>query len=430
MEVNIAEQGKWERVVEVSVPNEELVPKFDETYAKYKKSMQLEGFRKGKVPVHLIKKLFGAKIEKEVAENSIIEFLEEACKKNNVKLFDVSKIEKWDYSRDAGLTFNALVKIEPEITLEKYKELKIEREIYQISDEDVNAALDHLREQHATMMTIDGETQRGHYIVADIQQVDLSGVPIVGHKYENRYFQLGGEQADEEFVTQLLGIKAGETRRIKLHKQNPDGGEAKEDFYSVTVKEVKEKMLPELDDEFAKDVGNFKDLDELTQGIRSTLDGQSQEDTRQKLDNRVVDEIIKNNPIELPDFMIENFLNAFVESVKKENEKPVDDKEVRERYRADAIWGLKWRMIKDKIAELENIEVSESDINDYIETLAKMSGKNAPVVRSNYRNAKKRDQLRYQIQEKKVIELLLQHAQISETTTTYQDRKKANDLIV
>ncbi|HEX9972606.1 MAG TPA: hypothetical protein VGD14_11100, partial [bacterium] len=164
--------------------------------------------------------------------------------------------------------------------------------------------------------------------------------------------------------------------------------------------------------------------------IRSALESQSEEDTRQNLDNRVVDEVIKSNPIELPDFMIDNFLNAFVQNVKKENPKEVEEKEVRDRYRADAIWGLKWRMIKDKISELEKIEVSETEINDYIETLAKRSGKNALVVRNNYRNAKKRDQLRYQIQEKKVIDLLLQNAQISENTTTYQDRKKAQELVV
>lgn len=430
MEVNIAEQGKWERIIEVTVPNEGLVPKFNETYEKYKKTLQLEGFRKGKVPVHLIKKLFGSKIEKEVAENSIADFLEEACKTNHVKLYDVSKIEKWDYSREAGLTFKAIVKIEPEVSVDKYKDLKIEREIYQVTDEDLNQAIDHLREQHATMTTIDGEAQRGHYIVADIQQVDSSGVPLVGQKYENRYFQLGGEQADEEFITQLLGIKASDSRRIKLHTPKSDSAEAKEEHFAVTVKEVKEKKLPELDDEFAKDVGNFKDLDDLNHGIRHALESQAEDDTRQKLDNRVVDEVIKSNPIELPDFMIENFLSAFVENIKKENPKEVDEKEVRERYRADAIWGLKWRMIKDKISEAENIEVSDSEINEYIETLASRSGKNAPVVRSNYRNAKKRDQLRYQIQEKKVIELLLQHAQITESTTTYQDRKKANDLVV
>lgn len=429
MEVTITEQGKWERIVEITVRNDELVPKFDEAYASYKKSMQLEGFRKGKVPVDLIKKLFGSKIEKEVAEKSIPDFLEEAVKQHHVKLYDVSKIENFSYSRDAGLTFKAIIKVEPEVTVDKYKDLKIEREVYQISDEDVNDYLDHLREQHATMTTIDGEAQRGNYIVADIQQVDATGVPLVGHKYENRYFQLGGANADEEFITQLLGARSGESRRIRLHSPNPDGGEKKEEHFLVTIKEVKEKNLPEIDDEFAKDLGNFNNIDELSNGIRMALESQAADDSRQKLDNRVVDEVIKNNPIDLPDFMIDNYLNAFVESMKKENSKEINEKELRDHYRADAIWNLKWRMIKDKILELEKIEVQETEINDYIETLAKQSGKNAPVVRSNYRNTKKRDQLRFQIQEKKVIDFLLEHAQISESTTTFKDRKKAQQLI-
>lgn len=430
MEVTIAEQGQWERSIDVTVPYGEMVPKFDEAYAKYKQTIQLEGFRKGKVPVDLIKKLFGSKIEKEVAEEAIPNILEDVIKKYDVNIYDVSKIDGLHFDRENGLKFHALVKVKPEVKLEKYKELVVEKEIYRITDDDMQDALENLREQQATMVNIDGAAQAGHYLVADLQRTDATGVPLIGQKYENRYFRLSSEEAENEFISQLLGVKAGETRQIVLHPPQSGSETPAPEYYSVLVKEVKEKKLPAVDDELAKDVGNFENLEALQQAIRQSLELEAERAARENLNNRLIDEVIKNNPIDLPDFMVERFLKDIIESMKKENRSNLDEEEIRERYRADAIYGLKWRMVRDKIAELEHIEVSDAEVDDYIEKLAQQAGKNAPLVRSNYRNEKKRDQVRDQLEERKVIELLLAHAVITDKVVTYQDRKKAAQLAI
>ena len=432
MEVNISEQGKWERIVEVAVPYEEMIPKFDESYLKYKKTIQLEGFRKGKVPVDLIKKVFGVKIEKEVAENSVSDYLEEAVKEKNVKLYDISKLESVNYDRTNGLQFKAIIKTQPEVAVEKYKDLEVEREIYQVTDDDIREVVENLREQHATMTNIEGEAQRDHYIVADIQKTDSTGLPLVGQKYENRYFQLGGEEADEEFVEQLLGIKPGDTRQITLPVPNPDpiSEDEQNEYYSINVKEVKKKNLPVLDDELAKDIGGYENLEQLKETIRKDLEIQAEENTKQNLSNRIMDEVIKSNPIELPDYMIEHFLDTVIENMKKENREKVDEQELRERYRTDAIWNLKWILIKEKILELENITVDEKEVFDYIEALARKAGKNATLVRGKYRDSKNREQVMHKLQERKVVDLLVDHAKISDKIVTYQDRQKAQELVV
>lgn len=432
MEVNISEQGQWERIVEVSVPYEKLIPKFDEAYLKYKKTIQLEGFRKGKVPVDLIKKVFGLKIEKEAAENAVADYLEEAVKEKNVKIYDISQIDSLNYDRKTGLQFKAVVKIQPEVVVKKYQELEVEKEIYQITEDDIKEAIDNLREQHATMTNMDGEAQPGNFIVADIQKVDLTGVPIIGEKYENRYFHLDGNEADENFVKQLLGVKPGETRRITVPIQNPDPDRQDQqyEYFSFAVKEVKEKNLPEIDDELAKDAGNYDNLEQLKSAISENLKRQVEENAKQNLSERIMDEAVKSNPIELPDYMIENFLNAFVENMKKENREKLDAQELHDKYRTDAIWNLKWILIKDKISEIENIKVNDSEINQYIEDLAKIAGKNAALVRSNYRDAKKREQVMHKIEEKKVIDLLINHAKITDKIVTHYDLEKAEELIV
>ena len=432
MEVNISDHSKWERIVDVTVPYEEMTHRFDKSYLKYKKTIQLEGFRKGKVPVDLIKKVFGLKIEQEVAENSVSEYLEQAAKEKDVKLYDISKIESFNYDRKNGLQFQAVIRIQPEIVVEKYDALEVEKEIYQVTDDDVQEVIQNLRERQATMTNIDGEAKRDHYIVVDVQKVDSTGVPLVGERYENRYFQLGGDDANEDFVEQMLGVKAGETRRITLPvplAEESDKGD-KNEYYSIYVKEVKEKNLPDLDDELAKDIGDYNNLAELKESIQKDLEVQAEENTRQNLSNRIMDEVIKSNPIELPDYMIDNFLSAFIENVAKDNREKFDEQELRERYRSDAIWNMKWIMIKEKIMELENISVEDKEVIDYIEDLAKKAGKNATLIRSKYRDSKNREQIIHKIEERKVIDLLLDGAKISDKIVTYKDRQKAKEIII
>ncbi len=432
MEINITEQGQWEKIIEVSVPYEKLVPKFDEAYSKYKKTIQLEGFRKGKVPVDLIKKVFGLKIEKETAENAIADFLEEAVNEKKLKLYDISQIESFKYDRRTGLQFKAIIKIQPEVRVEKYKDLEIEKEIYQITDDDIQDAIENLREQHATMTNIDGAAQSGNYIVADIQKTDSTGVPLIGQKYENRYFHLDSSETDPIFVEQLLGVKPGEIRRITLPKseQDPNQKETQQEYYDITIKEVKEKNLPAIDDELAKDIGKYETLEQLKSAIHENLERRAEMSTKQNLSNRIMDEVIKNNPIELPEYMIDNFLNAFIENMKNERNEKIDKQELRENYRADAIWNLKWLLINDKISELENIKVEDAEINDYIEDLAKIAGKDAVLVRSRYRDAKKREQVMHKIQERKIVDFLVSHAKVTDKIITYRDRQKAQELIV
>ncbi len=432
MEINITEQGQWEKIIEVSVPYEKLVPKFDEAYSKYKKTIQLEGFRKGKVPVDLIKKVFGLKIEKETAENAIADFLEEAVNEKKLKLYDISQIESFKYDRRTGLQFKAIIKIQPEVRVEKYKDLEIEKEIYQITDDDIQDAIENLREQHATMTNIDGAAQSGNYIVADIQKTDSTGVPLIGQKYENRYFHLDSSETDPIFVEQLLGVKPGEIRRITLPKseQDPNQKETQQEYYDITIKEVKEKNLPAIDDELAKDIGKYETLEQLKSAIHENLERRAEMSTKQNLSNRIMDEVIKNNPIELPEYMIDNFLNAFIENMKNERNEKIDKQELRENYRADAIWNLKWLLINDKISELENIKVEDAEINDYIEDLAKIAGKDAVLVRSRYRDAKKREQVMHKIQEQKIVDFLVSHAKVTDKIITYRDRQKAQELIV
>ena len=427
MEVNITDYAEYEKQIEVEVPYENLKPKFEDSYNKYKKTIQLEGFRKGKVPLGLIKKVFGAKIEQEVAENSVSDYLQDIIKEHKIKFHNLEKVESLEFNRDEGLKFKAIVKVEPEITLKKYKGLAVEKEIYEVTSDDINLSLENLREQHATMNNIDDEAKEGHYIVADLQKTDGAGHPLIGEKFENRYFQIGDENVDENITNQLMGAKAGDKRQITI--PTPESEETNEEFYSVDVKEVKEKIVPELDDDFAKDVGDYENLDQLKEMIRDNIEKQSQVGDKQKFHNELIDQVIKSNPIDLPDFMIEDFLNAFVKNMKNEQQENVDEKELQERYRADAVWNLKWILIRDKISEIEEIKIEDTDVENHIENLVKSAGAEAIKVRKFYRDKKNRERITRELFDQKIVDFITENSKIKEKTVTYEKLKKAQELI-
>jgi len=419
----------WKKRLEINVPYEDLVAKIKAAYNKYKKAIQLEGFRKGKVPLDLIKKVYGTKIEREAAEESMSEYLEQAIDDHQIKFHDLLKVDSVDFNKKDGLSFKATIHVEPDIELTHYKKLQTEKEVYQVTDEDVTKAIENLREQHATMSDVEGEAQPGHYLVADLQETDATGHPLIGNKYENRYFQLQSGNIDDNNITnQLLGIKTGESRQVSITETQNDKSSIK--YYTVTVKEIKQKSLPDIDDEFAKDVGDFENLQTLKDQIFQKLNDNAQMNYEQKLNNNLISEVIKNNPFELPDFLIESYLNAFIKNLKSHNQQQnVDELEIRQKYRADAIWNLKWRLIRNKIAELENISVDEKDVDEFIEHLAANAGEDSAKIRRDYRDQQQRDRLRLELLEQKVIDFLKEHSKIKEIKVTYQDMQKQSEMV-
>ncbi len=429
MEVKIIDLAGYEKNIEVKVPHQDLLTKIEELFKKYQKTMQLEGFRKGKVPLALIKKAFGTKIEREAAENAVPDILQEAIDNNKIKFHDLLKLEDFDFNRQDGLSFTAHIRVEPEIELTKYKKLEFEREIYQITEDDINQGLENLREQNATMVAIEGEAQAGHFVIADMQKTDKSGVPLIGQKFENRYFQLGGPGIDERVTAQLLGIKPGETRQITF-KSKPDGSSQEVDeYFAISVKEIKEKNLPELNDEFAKDVGNYENLKALKDSLREHLERQFELNNKQKFDQAVMDQAVKSNPFDLPDFVVEDYLANLIANLKNSGQTNINEAEFREKYKADAVWNLKWMAIKEKIAELENIKVEEAAVNEYIEQLANNSKENAAKIRREYHDKKRRNQLFRELLETQVIAFLVEHGKVSEKKITFKDLQNKKEII-
>lgn len=422
MESKVTNKGNHEKVVEVEVPESELTPYFDSAFQKYRKNLKIEGFRKGKVPMALIKKMYGDAIKSEAIDDVVQDVFREVREKEDLKPVAPAKLEDVQYDPEKGLHFKAVVEVVPEFELKKYHKLSVEHEVYQVDDADVEEALEDVREQMAVMEPVEGEAIAEHFVLADLQQVDPSGVPIIGRKYEDRLIHLSEE--DNEVTDQLVGVKAGESRRLELRRNGESGQEPETEIFEVKVKEVKSKHVPELDDELAKDAGDFENLDELKEDIRKRLIKRSRDSAREQLRHRLIDAVLKENSFELPKSMVDGYLDVLVENAKRQHQGQVEEETLRQQYRPSAIWNLKWELVKDKIKDLENIEVTDEDIENYMKEIAEEQGMELDEVKKNLKSVSE-NRLREDILDRKIVAFLESHAKIKEKKVTRKDLEKA-----
>jgi len=434
LESKITQKGKFEKVVEVDVPEAELAPHFDSIYKKYQKNVKLQGFRKGKVPLSLIKKLYGDAMKGEAIEEVVQSVLREVRDQENLRLVAPAKLEDINYDPEKGLHFKAVCEVAPDIELKNYRGLSVEREVYEVDDQDVSDALNDVREQMAVMQPVETAAEDGHFVLADLQQVDATGVPIIGKKFKDRYFQIVTNNSNnKDFTEQLIGAKPGDKRRIELDSNdnsNSPNKENKKDYFEVRIKEIKSKQVPELDDGLAKDTGKFESLDELKTDLRSKLTKQAQVNARSRLRRRIIDEVLKKNSFDLPESMINNYLDIFVENAKKESKEPFDEEELRNHYRPTAVWNLKWELVKDKLREAENLSVSDEDKDVFISRLAEERDIEEKQVRKSLKDKRAQRQFEEDVIEDKVLNYLEVNAKIKDKKITRKDIERAQILAV
>ncbi len=435
MESKVTKKGNFEKVVEVDVPEAELAPHFDSVYKKYQKNVKLQGFRKGKVPLGLIKKLYGEAMKGEAIEEVVQSVLREVRDREDLRLVAPAKLEDIKYDPEKGLHFKAVCEVVPDIELKTYRGLSVEREVYEIDDQDVSDALNDVREKMAVMQPVESEAEEGHFVLADLQQVDATGVPIIGKKFKDRLFPITTNNSNnKELSEQLIGVKAGDKRRIELgsvgnsHSDSLDKNQ--KDYFEVNVKEIKSKQLPELDDELAKDTGKFESLDELKADLRAKLTKQAQINARSHLRRRIIDEFLKKNSFDLPESMINNYLDVFVENAKKESKEEFNEEELRNRYRPTAIWNLKWELLKDKLQGAENLTVTDEDKDSFINQLAEEREIEEKLVRKSLKDKRALRRFEEDVMEDKVLNYLEVNAKIKDKKITRKDIEKAQQLAI
>jgi trigger factor len=408
----VSEPKPWKRVLEIEVPSDAIQSELNAAYARYSREIRLPGFRQGKVPLSVLKARLGNEIRAEVLERKIPEYLNSAHEKAEIKPISQPVIEEIDFDEGQDLKLRASVEVKPAIDLKQYKELRVTRRVANVTDDDINQRLEALRERYATVVRIDGEAEQEHFIRADIQHADNSGVPIIGRKDENQFFQVGSGRLGEGFDTRLLGVRADEDRTVNttLPSDYPDENMAgQEACFLVSVREVLERQLPELDNEFAIDIG-MESLDALKESISEEIEREPDWELRKDLVTQIVDA----HDFEVPDSMMSAYLDQVVADARRtaQDRDEVDENELRQHYRPVASKQIMRHLILDAIGEQEGLEVGQEEVDERLEAIAGRGQASVDQVRRLFRENGRLERIEADLMEEKVVEFLVQHADI------------------
>ncbi|MBN2414100.1 trigger factor [candidate division KSB1 bacterium] len=417
MNYNITKQKNWHTVIDIAVPAEKIKPEMDLNFKTYQKNVKLGGFRKGKVPAPLVKKMFGKQIESDTFQPFISEAWKKVFEENKFEIINEPVVTNIQYAEADGLKFNIEFDVRPDFEVTGYDEMPVEKPVYEIKDKDVADTLSDLQQRNAMIYTVEGEAKEDHFLKVDLQELDSTGIPVIGKKYTDQQIWLSRD--NEEITRQLVGIKVGEERKIILTPQQSEQEEESESIpqpqmFLVTVKEIKERKLPKLDDEFAKDLGSFKTLGELKKDIKEKLISQADTESKIQFNNALADELIKRMDIEIPPSMLENYLNAVVKDFKNKNKQSdkINDNQIREYYRTSAIRTIKWILIREKMIEQETISVNDEEVETKIKELESGNEHSQQYAKEIRENEETKQDLKNQLVEDKVYEFLANKAKI------------------
>ncbi len=408
------------------MPREDVDERLKAAYKSYSKSLNLPGFRKGKVPVSIVKARFGPAILHEVITKTEEEYYREASQEKGLQPVSQATIEESSFEDGEPLKFKASMDVKPELDIENYKGLKVVRPVFTVEESFLENQLNGMREQNATEKQVDRKAQLGDVIQADFVELDEEGNEIADKAQSDRMFLIGGPNANHDLDNQLGGIEVGETRDVNYtHSHEQEDGEHHdhEVRFRVTAKEIRERVLPELDDEFAKDVGPFESLDELKTRIHDDMHTQADGASRSRLVENIVEELIARNEFEVPNSMVETYLDNFVEQLRRERQSDELDNEenVREEARPGALRGVKRYLMLEQIAEKESLEVSEEDLDKHLETMSERHSVDGARIRQILGRSGQLERIKSDLLDEKVLDLLIELAKVKDVEETTSD---------
>ena len=378
MSSTILKKENHEVTLKIEVSAEDFEKFVQKAYNKMKGRFTIPGFRKGKAPRKLIELQYGETVFYDEAINDIcpIEY-DKAVSEHNLDPVDRPSIDITDIGQGKNLIFTATVTVTPEVALGEYKGIEVEKKEYNVKDEDVEKELEALRDRNARLVSVDRPVKIGDTVIIDYSGF-VGDQQFEGGTAEKQTLVIGSSQFIPGFEEQLIGVRQGETKEVhttfptEYHAENLAGKEA---VFKVTVHEIKEKELPELDDEFAKDVSDKDTLEELKADIRAKQETAAKNKEERELKDAVLEKVVSNVQVDIPEVMVEHqideMLNDFnyqlqfqglnLDTYLQYTNTKIDD--LKNQMKDDAYNRVKTRLILEAIGNLEDIEVSDEDMD-------------------------------------------------------------------
>ncbi len=410
------------RELELEIPAEEVSKASEKVAKEFAKMARVPGFRPGKAPLSLIKRRFAEDIKSEVLQNLVPETVEKAVAEQKLSPVSQPQVDKLEFKQGEPVKFRASFDVLPEFALANYKNLEIEMPEMNLTDEDVNKALAEMQQRAAAFTPVEGRAVEND----DFVQVKLNGTPEGGGEplqAESVLCHVGAEETMEPFNENLRGANVGDHKDFDVNypADYPDPKLAGKLFhYSVDVLGIKTKKLPELNDEFAKDVSDAASLDELKTRIKESLEHERDHRQKDLQREKVIGELVKLHDFPVPESLVEHQMDVRLERVVRSlAQQGVDPRAVnvdwvtlRKRQEERAKDDVKAELVIDRIASEEKIEVTDEELDHEIEHMAGHSGESAEAFRARLTKQGALDRMKAKLRSDKTIDWLAQNASV------------------
>ncbi|MGO9137435.1 MAG: trigger factor [Syntrophales bacterium] len=393
----------------------EVEKELNTVYKDVAKKAKIKGFRQGKVPRNIIESLYKEHAEEEAISNLVNKHYWEALKDNKINAVAQPDIDQKGIEEDKNFTFTAIVEVEPVIDPNGYIGLNLEKERREVKDSDVEARLEEIRDMFSTMeeVEVDRGVAEGDFVVIDFEGF-VQGKPIKEMKAENYLLEVGSKRFMPGFEDQLIGMTKDKAAQIRIklpddyHAKNLAGEEV---VFSVALKNIKEKKLPEIDDKFIKNFDKYESLDDLKTDIRKTLDEENVVRENSTFKSLIIEKLLECNQFEVPQAFVNRQVAYMINDMKKRlamrgmkrDETPERYKELYDLYKDEASKIVRTILLLKNIGEKEAITVSDQEVEEKIREMAQLRGQNYDSLKESLQSGDMMDDIRSEILNAKVF---------------------------
>lgn len=424
MKVQIEEISNVKKKVQVELPAEVVTEKLEQVYKDIGKSAHLKGFRPGKAPRAILERYFGESVKSQVSSELIEESFGKIIAEHDIRAVGQPVVEELDLKPGQDMRFTVTVEVIPHIELKNYKGLEIPQLELRVTDEEVSARIDEIRELFARLEDVeeDRPAQEGDFVVL-LSRFRVEGVDRGPGPRQEQVVELKQGSLEERIYRAIIGLRPGQQVQVpyRFEENHPDKKLAgKEGILEIELGKIRKKVVPELDDAFARKLGEYQGIDELKSGIRRELEEAARKKIEVETKEAIVDQLLKLHEFQVPESMVALQIESMVERAEmrlvaqgmKVEDTQALTAQMRERYRDSAVRSVRSSLILQAIAEKEGLEVTEETLRNGMERIARETGRDLSQVERLYEHPKAMESLKESLKEELALDFLRQEAKM------------------
>jgi trigger factor len=422
LKVDVEETTSYQRVLTIEVPSETVETEVEKLFSELAKTATHPGFRKGKVPRKIIEGKFRKSVRQEAIETAITSSVRTALDEQKLVPLTEPELGETKFDDEGPLSFKVTVEVKPAVKLGQYKGLELKRPKTEVTDEEIDKVLERLRISQAKYIPVDRPVEKGDFIVFDFESFE-DGKPLENGKGENFPLEVGSGAFGEDFENQLVGVAKDEQKRIAVtYPEDFSAKElaGKEIEFDVKVKDVKLRELPELDDDFAKDLGEHETLEKLKADLTERLEKDMKERIANFLRDQAVLKITADSEVEIPPKLGAKIAASLFEEETRRmagegvshEQIAAQQEKISEFAENEAARQLKLTFVTDEIAKQEDLSVSDEELNERLEQMAEESGTRGSELREYFKSERVRERYRERLRLNKILDFVVDNAKI------------------